>query len=114
METKEKRAKTKEKKPRRPKKQKDQKAKKDKRSPPNNENSLNTKFENIWKNLKQKVTGKKKGTKERPTESKRDKAKKIVVGGFFVLLLVLVFVGSSISVGSLGFSKCEPGFRTVY
>ena len=114
MSTKEKKAKTKEKKPRRHRKQKDKKAKKDKRSPPNHEKSLSTKLEKIWKKLKQEVTGKQKGTKESPAESKRDKAKKIVVGGFFVLLLVLVFVGSSISVGSLGFSKCEPGFRTVY
>ena len=64
METKEKKAKIKEKKPRRHKKQKGEKAKKDKRSTPNHENSLNTKFENIWKNLKQKVTGKQKGSKE--------------------------------------------------
>ena len=44
----------------------------------------------------------------RGNEKQAKMRQKVCVAAFFLALLVLVFVGSSV-----GFSKCEPGFRSV-
>ena len=65
------------------------------------------------KNFTKKVFGplaKTKSNKNEPSD-KAQLVKKVLVGVFFLTLLVIVFVGSAVG---FEFWKCESGFRNVY
>ena len=73
-----------------------------------NRNVENKRLKNFTK--KDGPVAKTKSNKNEPSD-KAQLVKKVLVGVFFLTLLVVVFVGSAVG---FEFWKCESGFRNVY